>query len=77
MAWTLKTSRIDESWANDGARPKQGRFGFSNDEYATAIYLALREKKVTSRNDIDGRGDAWVYGKRSEFKAPSSRNAIQ
>lgn len=69
--------RIDESWADSGTRKENKGFGFSDKEYATAIYLALRESKVTSRDDTDKRGDAWVDGKRSEFKAPSSRNAVQ
>jgi len=45
-------------------------------EYATAIYLALRKHALTSRDDIDRRGDAWVDTKGSEFKAPGSRGAV-
>ncbi|WP_308010727.1 RHS repeat-associated core domain-containing protein [Streptomyces sp. AC495_CC817] len=68
---------IDESWADEGTRKKQNGFGFSDKEYETAIFLAVRGAKVMSRDDTDGRGDAWVSGKRSEFKAPTSRNAVQ
>jgi hypothetical protein len=70
-------SRIDESWADLGTRKDNGGFGFTKKEYATAIYLALRGNKVMSRDDTDGRGDVWVDRKRSEFKAPTSKNAVQ
>ncbi|MDT0392360.1 RHS repeat-associated core domain-containing protein [Streptomyces dubilierae] len=70
-------SRIDESWADPGTQRQNGGFGFSSKEYATAIYLALRGSEVMSRDDTDGRGDAWVDRRRSEFKAPTSKNAVQ
>ncbi|MFI2430349.1 RHS repeat-associated core domain-containing protein [Streptomyces sp. NPDC018693] len=68
---------IDESWASEGTRRENNGFGFSDKEYETAIFLAVQGMKVMSRDDTDGRGDAWVDEKRSEFKAPTSRNAVQ
>ncbi|MGW2084562.1 RHS repeat-associated core domain-containing protein [Streptomyces sp. NPDC001880] len=69
--------RIDESWASPEMRKKNNGRGFDNKEYSLALYLALKGKKVMSRDDSDGAGDAWVDKIRSEFKAPTSRNAIQ
>jgi RHS repeat-associated protein len=70
--------RIDESWASEGTRKENGGFGFSDAEYAVAIYLSwVQGKNVMSRDDTDKRGDAWVDGIRSEFKSPRSRNAVQ
>ncbi|KAB2587633.1 hypothetical protein [Streptomyces arboris] len=70
-------SRIDESMASpENVKKNHGR-GFDNKEYSLALYLAMRGKEVMSRDDSDGAGDAWVNGVRSEFKAPTSRSAVQ
>ncbi|MEU0273905.1 RHS repeat-associated core domain-containing protein [Streptomyces sp. NPDC006307] len=70
--------RIDESWASPENIKKNNGRGFTDKEYELAFYLAMNGRKnVMSRNDTDGAGDAWVDAKRSEFKAPTSRNAIQ
>ncbi|WP_327257267.1 RHS repeat-associated core domain-containing protein [Streptomyces sp. NBC_01244] len=68
--------QIDESWATKEMKMKNGGKGFDNAEYAIAFALALDGRKVMSRDDTDGYGDAYVDGVRSEFKAPTTYNAV-
>jgi RHS repeat-associated protein len=70
--------RIDESWTSKG---KASKFGFEDAEFEMALTLALEGKKVVARgNNIGAPGskgnrktfDAWVDGKRWEFKDMST-----
>lgn len=66
---------IDESWRADRLK---GPFAFDDAEFQIALTLAVQGHKVTSRNDQqpgaapEHKGDAWVDGKRTDFKAMKS-----
>ncbi|MFK4687783.1 RHS repeat-associated core domain-containing protein [Streptomyces pristinaespiralis] len=63
---------IDESWK---AQAVKGPFAFDDAEFQIALTLAIHGHKVTSRNDrqeVPHKGDAWVDGKRTEFKEMKS-----
>ncbi|MFP1624145.1 RHS repeat-associated core domain-containing protein [Streptomyces sp. 5K101] len=67
--------RIDESWKRADKLGGEG-FGFKEDaEFQIALTLAIHGHEVMSRNDdqlAPHAGDAWVDGKRTEFKAMKS-----
>ncbi|MGV9315134.1 RHS repeat-associated core domain-containing protein [Streptomyces sp. NPDC003691] len=64
--------RIDESWRSPQA-VKGSDFAFNDEEFQIALTLAIDGHRVTSRNDANQppqhRGDAWVDGRRTDFKA--------